>query len=109
MIQKKQGRSYIMAVLGILLAIAADQYTKYLAVIYLKEQRGSFRDTGRSDMVFCSYRHHYICADHFSLYLDSKDKEVFAAPYMRYIYFCRCGWESDRPEPAWIRGRFFLL
>ena len=38
MIQKKQGRSYIMAVLGILLAIAADQYTKYLAVIYLKDQ-----------------------------------------------------------------------
>ena len=35
---EKQGRVYILAVLAMVIAVAADQVTKYLAVIYLKDK-----------------------------------------------------------------------
>lgn len=35
---EKQGRVYILAVLAMVIAVVADQVTKYLAVIYLKDK-----------------------------------------------------------------------
>ena len=35
--RKKTGKSYLWALFAFLLAVAADQFTKWLAVTYLKE------------------------------------------------------------------------
>ena len=36
--RKKTGKSYLWALFAFLLAVAADQFTKWLAVTYLKDQ-----------------------------------------------------------------------
>ena len=124
--RKKTGKSYLWALFAFLLAVAADQFTKWLAVTYLKDQdpliiipgvfqfrylenRGAAFGIAESADCICSWSIVDFFCGRLHLRENSAEKKICSVKSMCDPSGIRRHRKSDRSSGKELRSGFLLF
>ena len=119
--RKKTGKSYLWALFAFLLAVAADQFTKWLAVTYLKDQDpliiipgsgkpwGCIWNPAESADCICSWSIVDFFCGRLHLRENSAEKKICSVKSMCDPSGIRRHRKSDRSSGKELRSGFLLF